>query len=242
MALTDRQLQALACVGRGRELAQYQLHEWIFPGRAESIVSRFVGKMAGYGFLTVDRLGNGTGMNRMHLTTKGLEVVVTSGIAAEADLFVPRSFVALKDLAHSFWINDVCLVLATARRFDTVRQSWALQRAHVSAPAVPDVLAIRSPRAGVGGLVLAIEVDLGAERLSATFVPKLRILAGLLATQAGGTKAGIEILTKGTRRAEVLREKLAEAALPVQIGVDLLPSEAARPGLRALRRIFGELL
>jgi len=34
-------------------------------------------------------------------------VVVASGIAAEADLFVPRSFVALKDLAHSFWIDDV---------------------------------------------------------------------------------------------------------------------------------------
>lgn len=236
--LTDRDLQALARVGRAFELAQYQLHEWVFPGRVESIVSRFVHRMAERGLLAVDRLGNGTGMNRLRLTARGRGAVVAAGVATEGELFVPRSFVALKDLAHTYWVNDVCLVLETAasRGFDTVRPAWALQRAFVPPPAaIPDVLAVRRPRPGDAGLALAIEVDLGGERLKTTFVPKLTSLAGLLATWAGGVPAGIVVFTRGVGRAEALKAQLEAAALPVPAAVELLPVEVARPGLKALR-------
>jgi len=245
---TARDLEAMARIGRASELAQYQVHEWLFAGRVESIVSRFVQRMVARGVLAVDRLGNGTGMNRMHLTAKGRDAVVAAGVATEAELFVPRSFVSLKDLAHTYWINDVCLVLDTgaARPFDTLLPAWASQRRAAKAPAgiqIPDVIAIRRRQPGHAGLTLAIEVDLGGERLKATFVPKLTKMAGSLAEkQAVGSRAGIVVLTRGVGRAAALKAQLEAAALPVSVGVELLPSEVARPGLKALRALLGKVV
>jgi hypothetical protein len=40
--LRDRDIEALAFIGKGYEVAQYQLHETIFPSRSPNVVSRFV--------------------------------------------------------------------------------------------------------------------------------------------------------------------------------------------------------
>ncbi|MEO6326520.1 MAG: hypothetical protein ABIT01_02070 [Thermoanaerobaculia bacterium] len=181
---------------------------------------------------------NKTGLNRMHLTAKGRDAVVAAGVATARELFVPRVAVALKDLAHTCWINDVSIVLrsGTPRAFDTVQPAWALQRLLVPAPvAIPDILAIRKPRPGDAGRLLCLEIDLGGERLKATFIPKLGAMAGLLLSWAQGTPVGIVVLTKGTGRAASLKAQLAEVGLPVPIAIEMLPREVARPGLVALR-------
>lgn len=246
--LTARDLEALARVGRAFELAQYQVHEWLFAGRVESIVSRFVGRMVARGMLARDRLGNGTGMCRVRLTARGRDTVVAAGVAEASELFVGRSgaFVQPKDVAHTYWTNDVCLVLGTGTSpFDTILPSWASQRRAAKAPAgiqIPDVLAVRRRRHGDPGLVLAIEIDLGGERLRATFCPKLSAMATSLAEQrAVGARAGIVVLTRGAGRAAALKAQLEAVALPIPAAVELLPNEVARPGLKALRALFAAL-
>ena len=99
--------------------------------------------------------------------------------------------VALKDVMHTCWINDLRVLLRRAPRpFDTISAAWTLQRSLVPPPsAIPDVLAIRAPHERDPGFVLACEVDLGGERVKGVFAPKLVKLASLLRTWAAGAPA-----------------------------------------------------
>jgi len=103
--LRDRDIEALAFIGRGFEVAQYQLHEAIFASRSPNVVSRFVIRASERGFIATERLG-GIGMNRLRLTRRGREFLVNRGIT-EDELFAPAKAVALKDVAHTLAINDL---------------------------------------------------------------------------------------------------------------------------------------
>src|ERR1043165_5704056 len=70
--VTDRDIQALLFIGRGHEVAQYQLHAAIFPGLAEGIVSRWTQRMLRRGAIAVERWAK-VGINRLRLTPKGRE-------------------------------------------------------------------------------------------------------------------------------------------------------------------------
>src|SRR5438128_267538 len=100
-----RDLEGLAFIGRGYEVAQYQLHAAVFACRASTVVSRFVRRWAQRKMISVERL-NRTGINRLRLTAAGRDFLVASGVRS-ADLFAPRRPTALKDLAHVLWINDL---------------------------------------------------------------------------------------------------------------------------------------
>src|SRR3954447_1472356 len=97
--LRDRDIEALTFIGRGYEVAQYQLHEAVFAARSPNVASRFVIRASKRGFIVAERLG-GIGMNRLRLTRRGREFLVARGIAAD-ELFAPAKAVALKDLAHT---------------------------------------------------------------------------------------------------------------------------------------------
>src|SRR5207244_3859721 len=98
---------------------------------------------------------------------------------------------------------------------------------------VPDLLAIRTPRAGDRGYVLAAEIDLGGERLKTVFVPKLTRLCEEIVEWAGGAPAIVLVLTRGPRRREALATAVSN--LSATIMVELLPVESGRAGLRHLR-------
>src|SRR4051794_20334596 len=53
--VTDRDIEALLFIGRGHEVAQYQLHMAIFAGLAEGIVSRWTQRMLKRGAIAVER-------------------------------------------------------------------------------------------------------------------------------------------------------------------------------------------
>lgn len=237
VALPPRDLEALAFIGRGHEVAQYQLRAAVFPGLSEVVCSRRVRRWVKLDLVKVERWMR-IGINRLRLTTSGCELVVASGVATEAELFVPKP-TALKDVAHTLWINDL-RVLATEGipfRAGSVAPAWLLQRKLQPAPAaIPDLLLARKAVAGRPGRLLAFEVDLGSERLS-VFLPKLRLLAGVLQEWAGNAASGVIVLTRGPRRLESLRKGIDELSLAVPIASDLLPAAtgfAALAGLRTL--------
>jgi len=98
----------------------------------------------------------------------------------ERALFVPKRPVATKDVPHILWINDVHIALARngSCAFNVVMPGWQLQRRLSPPPAaIPDILAIRKD---APEMLFACEIDLGGERLTATFLPKLRVLHLLL--------------------------------------------------------------
>ena len=66
-SLLPRDAQALAFIGRGKEVAQYQLRAAIFPGRTEVVASRRVRRWMEQGLVVSDRL-HGFGMSRLRLT------------------------------------------------------------------------------------------------------------------------------------------------------------------------------
>jgi hypothetical protein len=231
--VTDRDIQALLFIGRGHEVAQYQLHAAIFPGLAEGIVSRWTQRMLRRGAIAVERWAK-VGINRLRLTTKGLELLVARGIAVH-DLFTPRTATALKDVQHTLWINDLRVVLPRLSvPPDVIAPAWLLQRQ--LGTIVPDVLAVRTPRSDDRGYALAVEVDLGAERLKSVFLPKLARLREQVAEWAGGAPALVLVLTRGERRILALRTALASDAVPVL--VQSLPLVTGRPGLRALQEVL----
>lgn len=238
VALPKRDLEALAFIGRGYEVAQYQLRTAVFPGLSEVVCSRRVRRWVKLGLIAVERWMR-VGINRLRLTTKGRELVVAAGVATEGELFVPTKPVALKDVAHTLWINDLRVLAGEGIPFraGSVAPAWLLQRKLQPAPvAIPDLLLARKPVAGRPGRLLALEVDLGSERLS-VFLPKLRLLAGVLQEWAGGGASGVIALTRGPRRLESLRRGIDELALAVPIAADLLPAATgfeALAGLRAL--------
>jgi|GEM_PF-740663 len=233
--LTKRDVEALLFIGEGYEVAQYQLHESVFRGRSEVVVSRFVRRWTDRGYLTIDRWNN-IGVNRLRLTSFGRDELVTRGFAKESQLFTPRKSVALKDLAHTLWINDLRVVFRQTRpTFDLVLPAWALQRRFSPVPrAIPDLLAVRSPQDDDAGLLVAAEIDLGGERLNAIFFPKLARLQQLAREWAGDAPAQIVVFTRGAQRAALLGQFAAEGA-DIPMFVAVLPEQNGRDALNALR-------
>ena len=238
MTRPDRDIEILDYVGFHYQISQGQLHVEKFDERSEAVVTRRVRKLADEGLLTVERL-NKTGINLLRLTTKGLDVLIEAE-KCESDYFVPRKAVALKDLAHTLWINDICVMVRKQQpRPTTVLPAWQLQRRWSPAPgAIPDVLAIYELDDFPKRVVISIEVDLGAERLKSTFIPKLQRCAELLLTEwTPNDVPVIVVFTKGPRRALSLL-KAASESVPVPIIVQLLPHASGRETLRLISRSF----
>ena len=231
--VTDRDVEALLFIGRGHEVAQYQVHIAIFNGLSEGIMSRWTQRMLKRGAIAVERWAK-VGINRLRLTPKGRELLVARGVAVD-DVFTPRTPTALKDVQHTLWINDLRVVLPTlAVAPDVIAPAWLLQRR--LGTVVPDVLAIRTPRAKDKGFALAVEVDLGAERLKSVFLPKLARLRDQLAAWAGESPTAILVLTRGERRVAAMRAALAPGTVPVL--VEHLPPMTGRPGIQALQELL----
>lgn len=234
--LRDRDIAALAFIGRGYEVAQYQLHEAIFATRSPNVVSRFVIRASERGFVAAERLG-GIGMNRLRLTRRGREFLSARGIA-EDELFAPAKAVALKDIAHTLAINDLRVALLGLKNPPTlISPAWYLQRRLSSAPAIPDLLARWRAGMGTRGLLLACEIDLGCERLATVFLPKLERLRELLNDAAEGDRVGILVFTRGNRRVELIECHAKNARIPVM--PLLLPNaSSSRDGIHAFRSLL----
>jgi len=235
--LSARDLRALAFVGRGYEVMQYQLHDAVFRGHAPNVVSRFVSRASRRGYLVAERL-QAVGMNRLRLTADGVHLVAERGIAKADSLFAPRRSVPLKDLAHTVWINDLrCALLRSAEPPDVISPAWLLQRRLQPVPrAIPDVLAIWKPSGKAEGLLLGCEVDLGGESVRGTFAPKLCELADELDSWAGNSPAALLVLTTSVRRAELIRHHMPDWEPSDRVGVvTLLPSESGVSAIAALQ-------
>jgi hypothetical protein len=230
--VTARDLDALLFIGRGYEVAQYQVHEAIFTGLAEGVMSRWTQRMLKRGFVAVERWAK-VGINRLRLTRAGRDTLVAHGMRVD-DVFTPKMPTALKDVQHTLWINDLRVVMPRLKFApDTVAPTWLLQRRFAGTrDVVPDVLAIRSPRPGDLGFLLAVEIDLGGERLNAVFLPKLEALFRVASEWSGGAPAAVVVLTRGERRAAAIRLGLEGDSAPAL--VSLLPSVPGRAGLREL--------
>jgi hypothetical protein len=231
-----RDLAAGIWIGKGYEVAQYQLHEAVFPGRSAVVVSRFVRRWKERGLLAVERW-NRIGMNRLRLTSKGRDQILLSGLATPEELFVPKRPVAPKDLAHRLWVNDLRVVLGgLPRKPDSILPHWAIERQFVPRwPAIPDLLSIYR---GNLGLTLAVEVDLGGEPVGSVFVPKLRLLQEVLRDTSKGGRAAILILTSSDRRQSGIHAAVDSFSGSIPIGVEVLPRDGGRDGLQALGRLF----
>ncbi len=238
--LSARDLRALVFVGRGYEVMQYQLHEAVFTGRAPNVVSRFVVRAVRRGYLSAERL-QGVGMNRLRLTTEGKQLLLEQGVAKADALFAPKRAVALKDLAHTVWINDVRVaLLSSAKPPDIISPAWLLQRRLQPAPlAIPDVLAIWKPTEDAGGFLLACEVDLGGESVQGTFAPKLHELAVAVDRWAEESPSAILVLTSSVRRAERIRRQMPVFEDSVHVAVvDILPSGRGPQAIRTLQHLI----
>ena len=238
--LSPRDVEALLFIGEGYEVAQYQLHEAVFRRRSEVVVSRFVRRWVARGFLLAERWNN-IGVNRVRLTSLGRDELVSRSFAKESQLFAPRKGVALKDIAHTLWINDLRIVFRQCvPEFDVVLPAWALQRRFSPVPrAIPDVLAVRSPQADNAGHLVAAEVDLGGERLNAIFLPKLVRLQKLVREWAADAPSQIVVFTRGAQRAALL-EQFAAQIPEIPISVALLPEQNGRDALKVLRELVAE--
>lgn len=233
--LMPRDIRALLFIGRGHEVAQYQLHEAVFTGLSEGIISRWVKRMVRREAIAVERWAK-VGINRLRLTRAGLDLLSDAGIKTQ-DLFTPRTATALKDVQHTLWINDLRVVMPRMPLPpDVVAPAWVLQRQlGADADAIPDLLAIRKPRGTDYGFVLACEIDLGAERLKGVFLPKLARLVAAMQGWAGTSPAAILILTRSGRRATAIRDGVSTFT-EVPMLVATLPMAVGREGLRQLQQ------
>ncbi len=234
-----RDLRLLGVPAWLREVPGDQLHTAIFGGK-EPAFSRRLGKLRDAKLFHVDRV-LGSGFNRVRLTNRGRDLLVEHGVMAEADVWVPRAFLPLKDMTHGHLVAGTALLLDAKLpfRWDAIFPSWTTQRRVTPTPVViPDLLAIRATPARPPGRVWAIEIDLGGERLKGTLLPKLALLARDLTSWANGGEARIVVLTRGTKRLQALRTAVAAASLPVPVAADLLPRETGRAGIEALRRLI----
>ena len=222
-------------IGKGYEVAQYQLHEAVFPGRSPVVVSRFVKRWRDRGLIAVERW-NRVGMNRLRLTSRGRDLLLLSAAAKPEELFVPARPVAPKDLTHRMWVNDLRIVLGRLpRKPDLILPFWSIERTFFPRPAaIPDVLAVTTRPASL----LGIEVDLGGEPIQSVFVPKLRLLQKVLRTASKGGRAAILILTLGPRRQESIRTATESFEGSVPIAVEPLPPDAGRDALQVLEKMF----
>lgn len=240
--LSSRDVRALAFIGHGVEVTQYQLHEAIFPARTANVVSRFVRRGAQRGLLIAERL-HGIGMNRLRLTPSGLAYAVRAGGARADDLFAPRRSVALKDLAHTIWINDIRVaLLRSARPPDVISPAWLLQRRLVPPPsAIPDLLAIWKPREGFEGFLIACEVDRGGESVRGIFAPKLAKLWDEVDSWAESSRAAVLVLTSSARRADLVERLLPCFANEEHVGlVRILPNASGFTAIRMLQELIPE--
>ena len=234
-SLPARDYEALGFIARWYEVAQYQLEDAIFPGRSATIASRCVQRLRAAGYIAVERW-NRVGLNLLRLTTRGRAALVARNVGEDV-IFVPEKPVAVKDLAHHLWIVDAGLMLRRLPvRVDTT-PCWALRRrlALVRPPAVPDLLALRLAANGATEGVIAIEVDLGGERLKKVFLPKLAVLRDMLAGWASGKPAAVLVLTVGPRRIAAMQTAIEAQLHQVPVFVFALPSQPGRPGLASLR-------
>lgn len=240
--LPERDYAALEYIGRWYQVAQYQLEDSVFPQRSATVASRSVRRMVAAGYIAVERW-NRIGVNLIRLTSRGRNVLVDRRVAASA-LFVPEKPVALKDLAHHLWIVDVGLMLSRLDPALELTPCWALRRrlAALRPAAIPDVLAIRVADDGAPEGVLALEVDLGGERLKNVLVPKLRVLQETLAGWSNGQPAAIVVLTVGPRRSAALTAAVESLDQTIPIVVHSLPPQSGRPALTQLRKTLSEAL
>jgi hypothetical protein len=202
--ISERDIAALTFIGEGYEVAQYQLHAAIFPNVSAVVVSHFVTRAVRNGWIAVERW-NRVGINRLRLTSAGRDVAVHRGVDPMS-LFVPKRPVAMKDMAHTLWINDLRVALSSAgAHFDRIIPAWQLQRRMMpAAPAIPDVLAISKGRVESDGFIIACEIDLGSERLSRVFMPKLIILQAEVRQWGGSGESKILVLTNSSHRAAII--------------------------------------
>jgi hypothetical protein len=236
--LRERDIEALAFIGRGYEVSQYQLHESVFAARSPNVTSRFVIRASERRFIVAERLG-GIGMNRLRLTRSGREFLVDRGFA-EDELFAPPKAVALKDLAHTLAINDLRVALSGLKNPPAlISPAWHLQRRLSSAPAIPDLFARWPAGAEARGLLLACEIDLGCERLATVFLPKLERLRELLDAVADADRAAVVIFTRGSQRVELIARYAENARIAVM--PFLLPDTAgSREGILTLRALLSQ--
>lgn len=236
-----RDLEGLAFIGQGYEVAQYQLHGAVFAGRAPTVVSRFVKRWSERKIIAVERL-NRTGINRLRLTAGGREFLVASGVRA-TDLFAPRRPTALKDLSHVLWINDLRVSIGrVSPRPDIIMPAWTLQRQLAPGPSViPDLLCIWKPSASAlfSGGALVSEVDLGGESIQGVLRPKLQRLQIQLAEWAVDSPSLAIILTSGERRAAAI-ERTRPAGNPAMVVLPLPTDDAGEERFQLLRDLFQE--
>ncbi len=226
--LSARDLRALTFIGEGYEVAQYQLQAAIFGDLSPTVVSRFVYRAVARGLAVAERV-SGIGMNRLRLTSGGLDALVGAG-GNPSRLFTPRRPVADKDWMHTLRINDLRVVLMTqAHPPAELRTAWSLQR-ELATDAIPDLLGIWRGRKGVD-LLLGCEIDRGTENLTSVFLPKLRLLSEML-REAAEDRIAILILTDGERRVARLRDA---AETLCRVIVERLPDELGPKGLVSLR-------
>lgn len=228
-----RSLEVLLFIGQGAEVTQPQIHHRFFHGRSEAVVSRAMQKLATREFITVERW-NKVGMNRVRLTGRGRDLLLSAGVP-EHEIFVLRKPIAPAHVNHTAWINDLRVVVATARRIPNFSlPAWAVQRLlRPLPPTIPDLL-VSYGDGERSSLLLAFEIDLGSERLKTVFVPKLRRMQGVLRSWSAGP-AVIVVLTVGVRRAASLRAQLDAAGSTVDIIIDTLPVTTGRQAITDLR-------
>jgi hypothetical protein len=235
VALPERDYAALEYIAAWYQVAQYQLEDAVFAERSPTIASRCVRRLHTAGFIAVERW-NRVGLNLLRVTTRGRAALLARRVAEDL-IFVPEKQVALKDLAHHLWIVDAGLMLRRLPVRIEATPCWALRRklAALRPAAIPDLLALRQATSGATEAAIAIEVDLGGERLKNVFVPKLAVLRDMLATWAQGQPAAVIVLTVGPRRITALQAAIENQPHSVPVFVFALPAQPGRPSLAALR-------
>jgi hypothetical protein len=240
-ALPERDYDALRFIGAWYQVAQYQLEDALFADRSPTIVSRCVRRLAAAGYVAVERW-NRVGVNLLRTTARGRSALLERGVDDGA-VFVPEKAVALKDLAHQLWVVDTGLALRGLHARLDVTPCWGLRRklAALKPATIPDLLALRYSACGETDAALAVEVDLGGERLKNVFVPKLALLRDTLHGWAGERPAAIIVLTVGPRRIAALNAALSETPHHVPIFVFPLPHAAGRAALAELRGMLAHI-
>lgn len=230
-----RDLAALALVGKWKCIARYHLKAWIFPDVSETMASRFVERMTARGYLGAKRL-NGIGTQLLWLTPAGRDFLCEHGTPT-ATLYPARSAVSLKDLDHTMAI--VSAGFALSRRFpvaDAVLPAWAVQRAFGGRiEAIPDVLLVSR----ADQMLLAVEIDVGAEPLNVLAGKLAEMASGLLTEWSADARAAIIVLTSGERRAANILAAVADSISPViAVAADVLPPLDGPESLAAFCDVF----
>ncbi|HUP60719.1 MAG TPA: hypothetical protein VNA69_09910 [Thermoanaerobaculia bacterium] len=234
-ALPERDYAALQFTAAWYQVAQYQLEDAVFPNRSPTVASRCVRRLRMAGYIAVERW-NRVGLNLIRVTARGRAALVDRGVSDDA-IFVPEKPVAVKDLVHHLWIVDAGLMLRRLPVRIDATPCWGLRRrlAALRPAAIPDLLALRLGAEEATEAAIAIEIDLGGERLKNVFVPKLAVLRETLAGWASGQPAAVVILTIGPRRIAALRAAIEAQVHHVPAFVFALPAQPGRPGLALLR-------